>query len=177
MNVKAKCRYDYESVKALVHTSFFKRRNPKTVFILLLIIGIIFLLKEIIIGFSQGIESMSGLIIIAALCWIYLSVFMYWLMPKKQYKALCKMENMVNEYTFCDNVIKVTSINATYNGGAEIKYSMIPKVIETSKYLFVFQNKNQAFVVDKSTITDGTVDDIRAKLAPMLGKKYIRCKY
>ena len=177
MNIKAQCRYDYESIKALIHTSFFKKRNPKIVFIIMLILGCALLFKEILSGVLHGIEAVSEVIIICALCWLYLSVYMYWLMPRKQYKALCKMENMLNEYIFCDDAMKVTSINAAYSGNATVKYSMIPKVMETKKYLFIFQSKNQAFVIDKLTIADGTIENIREKLIPMLGKKYIKCKY
>ena len=50
---------------------------------------------------------------------------------------------------------------------------MIPKAIETLDYLFIFQTRNQTFIVDKSTIVNGTIDDIRAKLIQYPHTKYI----
>ena len=92
-------------------------------------------------------------------------------------KATAKMKDAVNEYIFLDDMIKVFTKSDEYNGEAKIEYSLFAKVYETSKYLFMYQTNNQAFVIDKSTIEGGTTEDIRMKLYSFLGDKYIICKY
>jgi len=98
-------------------------------------------------------------------------------MPKTSYAALKHMKNVVNEYVFCDEVIKMKSKGELYEGEAELKYPLIPKVMETSEYLFIYQSNNQVFIVEKSTITCGTIDDLRNKLRQFVKNKYIICKY
>ena len=98
--------------------------------------------------------------------------YLYFILPKIRYKALVKMKGTENEYTFCEDVIKIVTTNNDYNGTAEINYSLLVKVCETSKYFFLFQTKNQVLVVDKSTIENGTADDVKNKLI-----SYVRDKY
>ena len=44
-------------------------------------------------------------------------------------------------------------------------------------YFFIFHTKNQAFVVEKSTFSGGTPEELRDKLSVLLGKKYYINKY
>lgn len=177
MEIYAKCKFDYESVKAISYASMYRRVKPKTAFITMLIMCAIVFVLEVYSGISWGIEAISFRLLLVTIVLVGLSCFMYLGFPKMQYKALGKMKNVENEYIFCEEVIKVSSKSEEYNGEGELKYSMIPKVIETSKYLLVYQSKNQAFVIDKSTITNGTLDDIREKLTQYVKKKYIVCRY
>ena len=87
------------------------------------------------------------------------------------------MQNVENEYIFCDNVLKTFTKSQQYNGEAEIEYSLFVKVYETTRYLFLYQTNNQVFVVNKSTIEGGTIEDIRHKLTAYVKDKYIICKY
>lgn len=116
---------------------------------------------------------------LGGLCIILYLYILFWYLfgPKIRYKALAKLKNAENEYVFCDDVFRVFTKTEVYDGKAEVEYSLFVKVYETSKYIFMYQTNNQVFPIDKSTIEGGTVEDIRAKLMPYLGKKYIICKY
>ena len=88
------------------------------------------------------------------------------------------MQNMEQEYVFSEESFTVICLDENFKGQSERKYSVIPKVMENSKYFLIFQNGNQAFIVDKSTITGGTAEEIREKLSSFVPKKkYIVCKY
>lgn len=87
------------------------------------------------------------------------------------------MKDAGNEYIFCDNVVKVFTKSEGYNGAAEMKYTLLVKAYETSKYLFLYQSNNQAFIVDKATVVGGSFEDIRKKISSFLGDKYFICKY
>ena len=137
---------------------------------LLLVIAIL----EIII-LEMGMPLI--LVVIAAVIIMLWNAYMWFFYPKVRYNALAKMKNTQNEYVFTDEKIFVISTGAEYNGEAEIEYSLFVKVYETSKYLFLYQTNNQVFIVDKSTVEGGTVEEIRNKLSTFVKAKYITCKY
>ena len=87
------------------------------------------------------------------------------------------MKEAENEYVFYDNEVKAFTASTEYNGEAKMEYSLFVKVYETSKYYFIYKTNNQVFAVDKSTVEDGSVSQIRAVLTEAINGKYIICKY
>jgi len=176
MEIKAKCKFDFDSIRALTHLSLFKKANPKKKFlswsIISAILAVIIILEMIIFSDAMLIE----LLCIAGLLFL-LECYLYLLLPKIRYKALAKMKDAENEYIFCDNVLKAFTKSQEYNGEAEIEYSLFVKVYETSRHLFLYQTNNQVFIVDKNTVEGGTVEEIRNKLSAFATNKYIVCKY
>ena len=124
-----------------------------------------------------GMDTLLILTALASVIVILWNAYMWFFYPKVRYNALAKMKNTQNEYNFTDEKIFVTTTGVEYNGEAEIEYSVFVKVFETSQYLFLYQTNNQVFIVDKSTIEGGTVEDIRNKLSTFVKDKYIICKY
>ena len=176
MEIKAKCKFDFQSIRALTHLSLFKKANPKKRFltwsIISGILAVIIILEMIIFSDAMLIELLCVAVIL-----FLLECYLYFLLPKIRYKALAKMKDAENEYIFCDNVLKAFTKSQEYNGEAEIEYSLFVKVYETSRYLFLYQTNNQVFIVDKFSVENGTVEDIRNKLSAFVKDKYIICKY
>ena len=177
MEINAKCKFDYASVIALSRASTYRRFNPKITTIIMIVFSIIDLSFEVMAWSYDGIEAVSVPTLIISLTILGVAIYMYWLFPKMQYNGLGKMKNIENRYVFEDEVLKVSSISEGYNGMGELMYSLISKVVETSSYLFVYQDKKHAFIIDKSTILNGTIDEIRAKLIQFVNKKYITYRY
>ena len=177
MEIRAKSKFDFDSTRALTHLVMFKKADPKKRMIFwtvtYAILFAIIVLEIVFLGQNLGFYVLLGVEII----WLLLMYFWYFIIPKIQYKALAKMKDAENEYIFCDNAIKAFTKSQEYNGEAEIEYSLFVKVYETSKYLFLYQTNNQVFIVDKSTIEDGKVEEIRNKLSAFVKDKYILCKY
>lgn len=176
MQIKAKCKFDFESIRALTHLSLFKKANPKKWFliwsIISAILAVVVILEMIVFSDAMLIELLCVAVVLFLLeCYLYL------LLPKISYKSLAKMKDAENQYIFCDDVLKTFTKSQEYNGEAEIEFSLFAKVYETSKYLFLYQTNNQAFIVDKSTVEGGTVEEIRNKLSTFVKNKYIICKY
>lgn len=176
MEIKAKCSFDFVSIKALTLVSAFRTFNPKKRFIIISIFSFLlaaFLLFEILYFYE-----FSLFIFFLVLVFLYTrECCLHFLLPKIRYKALANMQNTINEYTFCEDNLKIHTISKECNGDTQIEYSLLVKVYETSDYLFLYQPQNQVFIVDKSTITDGTVEDIKNKLKSYVKKKYYICKY
>ena len=176
MEIKAKCKCDFESIRALTHLSLFKKANPKKRFltwsIISGILAVIIILEMIIFSDAILIELLCAAVIL-----FLLECYLYFLLPKIRYNALAKMKDTENEYVFCDDVLKTFTKSQEYNGEAEIEYSLFVKVYETTRYLFLYQTNNHVFIVDKSTIEGGTVEEIRNKLSAFVKDRYILCKY
>ena len=177
MEIKAKCKYDLDSVKALTHLTMYKKADPKK---RLIFWSAAFLFLFIIIVFeifAFGMDTMLLVLLSVEILGLLLIYFWYFIIPKIQYKSLAKMQNVENEYVFYDDVLKTYTRSQEYNGEADIEYSLFVKVYETTKYLFLYQTNNQVFVVDKFTIEGGTIEEIRNKLSSFVKDKYIICKY
>lgn len=177
MEIRAKCKFDFDSVKALAHLTMFKRANPKKRLIFLsfafaILFGII-ILEMVIFDVDSILLVLLGVDIV----WLTVLYFWYFFIPKIKYKSLSKMKDIENEYIFYDDELKAFTKSEEYNGKAAIEYSFFVKVYETSKYFFMYQTNNQVFLVDKSTVEGGTVEDIRNKLSAYTKDKYIICKY
>lgn len=177
LEIKARCKYDFESVRALAHLTMFKKANPKKRLmfwtgVFALLFGII-VLEIILFGVDTILLVLLGLVII----WLLVLYFWYFFIPKIQYKSLSKMKDIQNEYIFCNDELKAFTKSVEYNGEVAIEYSFFVKVYETSRHLFLYQTNNQVFIVDKNTIEGGTVEEIRNKLSAFATNKYIVCKY
>jgi hypothetical protein len=177
MEIKAKCKYDLDSVKALTHLIMYKKADPKK---LLMFWSAAFSILFIIIVFeivAFGMDTILFVLLGVEILGLLLIYFWYFIIPRIQYKSMAKMKYAENEYVFCDNVLKSFTKSQEYNGEAEIEYTLFVKVYETTKYLFLYQTNNQVFIIDKSTIEGGTAKDIRNKLSFYVKDKYIICKY
>lgn len=170
MEIKASGKLSYDGIKYLIHTNMFKKLNPKvgmTLFSVPCLLAFLYYLLCSIKFSSLYLPTASYLFLI-----LYLLCLVYFFLPMVRYKKLSKFKDAVNEYTFYDDKICICSQNDLYKSSAEMKYELIERVIETRKYLFIFKDKAQAYMVEKNTITNGTIDDLRRKLIFYVGDKY-----
>ena len=177
MEIKASCRYDLSSVKAFTRLSMFKKAKPEKRFILetvfFAVLEVLLLMEMIVFGLDSELLTLAVVLGV----WYLLFIYLYFLVPKIRYNAMAKLKDVENLYVFGENAVQVTTGGADMNGKSTIDYTVFVKAYETSRYLYLFQTKNQAYIVDKSTITGGTVEELREKLTLYLKKKYIRCRY
>lgn len=175
MEIKARCAFDFKSVRAVSLSAFYGKRDPKkTLIFSFIFFGLLALLC--VLGMRSGLDIFHILIWIPVLN-IVLGFFFYFVFPQIQFKGLHKMKQIENEYTFYDEHIRVLSRGEEYTGEAELRYTMIPKVMENSEYFFIYQSNNQLFVVDKSTVTGGSISELSEKLKSSVNGKYITCRY
>ncbi len=180
MEIRAKCKYDYNSVKALTHLSAFKtfrKTDPKKQLLFWSITFVILFIVIILEIIAFGPDIILFILLGADIIGILLHLFSYFIFPKIQYESMKNLKNVENEYIFSNSSLKVFSKSNEYNGEAEIEYSFFVKVHETSRYLFLFQTNNQVFIIDKKTIEGGTIEEIRSALSASIKGKYIVYKY
>ncbi len=176
VEIKAKCKHDLDSMKALIHIWMFKEANPKTSMLgWSIIFG--FVLTNIILQMilSPSITRIPALLVVIG--GYFLICDRYFLLPKRQYKSMVNMKDIEQQFIFGDQVLIRTCKNDRYNSQSELEYSLLVKVYETSKYLFLFQTIREVIIVDKSTIEGGTIQDIRKVLSNCIKGKYTICTY
>ena len=97
MEIRAKCKFDFVSIRALTHLSLFKKANPQKSFftwtIISAILAVVIILEMII--FSD--TMLIGLLCVAIILFL-LECYLYFLLPKIRYNALAKMKNAENQY-------------------------------------------------------------------------------
>ena len=176
MEIRAKCKYDYETCKAVAYVAGYKKSNPKKVIALRIAVYLVLVLLNVAVAYTGEVKSGYGLMLVCAML-VLLELFMYFVLPRIQYNSMSKMKDVGNDYVFHDEEFTATTVSEHFSGQDVMKYSLIIKAFETDKFFFIYINKRQMFVVDKATIEGGTAKEISSKLASVLGKKHIRCKY
>lgn len=177
MEIKAKCKYDYEGSKAISYVCSYKKKKPsKTMLLHIIFVLALALLALNLVGLT-GEWGTNPLVLVICGLMVILELTVYFLMPRIQYNSMSKMKDISNDYIFRDEDFEASTDSEEYKGATVIKYSLLEKVMETGEYFFIFQNKRTVFLVDKATLEGGTAEELRGKLQPVLGKKYITCKY
>lgn len=173
MEIKATGKLELEAMKALVRMNAFKGYNPKRHMIMWCIVFAI-LAAGTITGIALWGFEKSDIISLTVIAFGFLfEFFLYFWYPKIRYKGLKNLKDAENEYTFGDDSFSVSTAVEGYSGKSDVAYSRIAKVTETNKYLFIYNDRKQAYVVNKSTVEGG---NLQSKLKSVLGNKYRFCK-
>ena len=136
--------------------------------VLVAVIGIIISIK----GFSRGQNISSTIILISALL---LNVWVFWYMPmsrgKKQYARKMRVLNgkeMIQNLDFYNNHAELIS-----NGRLQIKlkYNDIRMTKETDDMFMLIFGQDVVMIVKKDGFTEGTLEDLKEKIAPYMHKE------
>ena len=100
MEVRASCKYDLEAIRALTRLSMFKKADPKKRMILWNGIYVVLLLVVIAEIILFGPDTM--LFTLLGLCFLFplLGGYMYFVLPRLQYRSLSKLRDAENSFTF-----------------------------------------------------------------------------
>lgn len=173
MNITASVIYDEKTLKSFIHSNIYQRMNPKKCACLLLILSAVLLPPVIFVGYLSG----HYWLLFAYLFLVVSELCMFLLFPRIQYNAQKKMVRAENAYVFTEDEFTVTSHGEGQSGTSIIAYSFLCRAKETSEYLYLYLNKQQAFIVDKSTMNAESVKMLREKLCSVLGTNYILVSY
>lgn len=97
--------------------------------------------------YNKGFGLMWAVIVI----WIGVFAFIYpRIMYKKPYKR-SKDTSQTTHFSFYENVMREKS--GSYS--EEYSYGQIERVLENSKYFFIFHDKDSVSIIDKSSVSGG----------------------
>ncbi len=178
MEITSKTKYDKKAITALCHLSVFRKSNPKkSMLILTLLYGGIFVYVLLMkLWLRDHFHGATPLLFVCVGAYAVM-LFSYFIPPRMQYKNLAKRKDTEQIYTFTENGFSVTSKSDLHHGISNISYSLLFKAMDTQNYLFLYQDKRLVFIVDKSNLDQFEADQLRAWMAPVLGKQYIVCNY
>lgn len=176
MDIYGRSVLDYPSLEALIHLSMFKKKAPMGRLFFMTTCFLIVVAMDLLLYFTVGSHNIFFCVIIMAVL-VLLTMFWIFVLPSIRYKALGNMQGAENHYVFSEHYFTVTSYGAVHEGQSSYDYSMLVKAYETSAYFFFFISQNQVFMVDKASVSGGTVFDLRWRVQSRLGKKYYICKY
>ncbi|MBR6407905.1 MAG: YcxB family protein [Clostridia bacterium] len=177
MQVKASSVYDLKACKALNHAIMFGKSDPKTQLITISVLAAAAVLgaAAAMIVFGSDLVLWACITVLVVLYSLFLCI--YFMAPRISYKNISRMGGAQNRFVFTDDCLCVSSGSDSFQSSSRMNYSVFLKAMETSDYLFIFQDKMRAIIVDKSTVTDGAPDDIRRALSNTAGLRYIVCNY
>ncbi len=174
MEIHAKAVYDKQTIKKFVKNINLSRPIVKvlTVFIILLIIAYSF---SAISSFITE-NSISVAYIIGIMFFAFYLFFVNVIFPSLSYRRFSRKSDFINEYTFLDEKMLAKTSSNGISSNAEYQYTAFFKVIETKDYIYPYISKGQVLIVDKSTITDGTAEQIRGAIIEKIGIKNYKFK-
>ena len=179
MHITASSTYDRETVREMSRFMMFRnrRQNPRRRIIMWTVLFCALmgtLIAEMVLWGFSAFTLVLVLLCAGILLWEW---FFYLRLPDIQYKNAGKMADARNEFVFTETRMKASSTADEYSGSAEMEYDALYKIYETGEYFFLFLNKRQCYVVNKATVRDGTVEELRSVLTEAVGNRYVRCKY
>ena len=175
MEIKASSKYDWETIKKFNRFHILSRARFFNVLILLMEIYMIFVFAFAAISqtFTTGLLPSFCLFLL----WNAFIVFVYFGLPKIRYNKNKVIKNSENRFVFTENDVTETSGNGLHTGTSAVKYDAMWRVYETKGYIYLYINSNQSYIVDKSTVTGGTVEDLRMLLISKIGAKKYKVKF
>ena len=172
MEIKARSNFSYEAYKALFNAS---AKAVKIVYgVLAIIIGIYIVLYSLSLIFNENQDKRIIPILIFYIIIECAIIALRIYLPKIKYKMNNVSMQTSGTFIFKDSSVETVINSDTVSSQGELQYSELFKVCETDKFIFLFLNKMQAYIVDKATIENGTEDELRAVLQKSLGNKYKR---
>lgn len=185
MEIKASSKYDWKTLNKFCYFTVFTRYKINTIYYTLLILHMLLTLLPVLpdiidcsraYGFS--FDMIDDAVIFYgtfAICWLLFILFL----PKIKYGNRKSKQNAENEYVFMDEKIQFVQDATDVNKSASIKYNAVYRVYETKEffYMFLYINKRETYIIDKSTVTGGTVEDLRMLLISKIGEKKYKMKF
>lgn len=177
MEIKASSKYDWQTIKTFQRFHNFKATAFKKVLPIIFIVAIVvFLFSFAVSCFLDTVDAeLISLLITDILC-IFLLWLIYFVLPKVAFNKNKIAKNSDNHFVFRDEIFEVSGATESYRGSSEIKYDALYKICETRDFFYLYINSRQAYIVEKSTVSEELIADLRQHLLNKSGpKKYKIC--
>lgn len=174
MEIKGSVSFDRDVRRTFLNVTIFKNRNPKKektgLFIAVAVITTLTAGDVITSGFKAATMS----VICAAVVWAV--VFMYFCAYIAGRRLFSRFNGKKQDCVFADDKVTLLEQEENQSDTVSLGYSLMTEVTETSKYFFIYYAEMGASIVDKSTLSGGTVEELREKLLSE-AKKYVFCQH
>lgn len=138
--------------------------------VLLIVFGVVGIaLREDGSDFATGV----GLIVLGVLITPLGYLLSRFLQKRIDKSATYISDNTEEVYTFDEQYITLTqTMGDVFTTTLKARYSYIYKASEDNNYFYLYISKMQSHVIDKSSITQGTLEEVTALLKTNLGDRF-----
>ena len=172
MKIYAETKCDFKTMKAFTYLSAFRTNKPgKKV----LLFSVITILLAIILWLEiqlLGANAFFVVTFILVLLILALELYLYFGLPVVRFRAMGNLMGCKHAFRFEDEAFTVMSSDTGYSSECTIGYKNLEKVAETPDYFYIFHSKTQVFIVNKSSMEEGTEGQLRQKLVEYLNGRY-----
>ena len=173
--VEFKSKFDASKTKALNNHTF---KKLKWFFIalslLLIIVGVIgILLRE------DEADMISGIVLIVfGVLFAPLVIGLTYIFQRNINKSMSILSDYTDEiYTFDEEFITITQQKGdAYFAQTKASYDYIFKIVEAKDFYFLYISKMQSHVVDKASLTQGSLEELNDYFYKNLGNKFKKLK-
>lgn len=173
MQITASATYDRKTIKTFTRSNIFRKADPKKMLRLLIALLCIAFPMLVFAFFLDPDDTLLPTLAVWLLVIVLCLIFLYVVVPNLQYKALYKRADSTITYVFSEDSFIANTHGDAYSATSTFTYSNLYRVKETSKYLFLFIDKRQAFIVELSTMDAASSLLLRKKLRSVLGNAYL----
>ncbi len=174
MKIKASSKYDWETIKKFYAFSFSKKQRwPNIVLVVLFLLLFAMYTLEAV----NGTFSMDLLPSMIMFIFVYLFMgFVRFILPRILYNKNKLIHGVENIITFNEQDFEIKQDGDNAKGTAAINYSAVQRIYETKEYIYIYISPQQAHIVDKSTVTGGSLTDLRILLVSKIGTNKYKIK-
>ena len=168
MTIKAENTVDFEDIKQLNKSSSASVKIMLGVFIAAMII-------LMVVSLCTGNSVRNIKISVVGILWcVFVYVFMFIVNPRTTYKKFRKKYgNVPIKYTLNEKSMGISIENTDGSWDIRKNYRDIFKFTETDKYFFIHIKRNEAYILKKSGISQGTAEDIKNIVTREMGSRFV----
>ncbi|MDE6505248.1 MAG: YcxB family protein [Clostridia bacterium] len=166
-------RQKFNEDKAYAATGY---QAKKVIPVILVLSGLLIIFAVIGMVFGEDKEDFYSslfILIIGVLCPALFFILLK-IAQRSFNKSMRIMSSDTEEvYTFDENCFTInTKRGEVYNANVKSSYSLLYKVVETRLNYFLYISRAQTHVIDKSSLTQGTLLELNSYFASKLGAKF-----
>lgn len=172
MMIKAKTEYTKELLLKFARFNAYKQSGQVVTYIILELVMLV--LASIFIFTSENTFEFIASISIITPLFLFMVPAIILVTPMLVARMSKNLIGSVNTYEFLDNEIVFESTLPTAAGQIKANYNYFESVYETKDVIYLYISKQQAFILNKSDITEGSVSDLQGLLRKNIpANKYI----
>ena len=139
-----------------------------------IIIALIFLLDlDKLLDFQD-----LGFIAIGIVAMLNILFFVTLIVSSRKVNKVLDQDIGTNFYDFCDSAIKIKTQSKNVSGDSIFSYDVIASVLVSQRFIALFLNKTEAFIVDANGYSSGSAEELMNLLYQNVNSKKIKvCKW
>jgi hypothetical protein len=171
---------NYQKYKDFIRFSLFRGKYYRFGFPSFIALVILALAIFVLTVLTIEMDTFLTVLFIFLFTVILLFAYLYFVLPVTGYKkarSWAKGIRLIYRFGEDDFTLKTDNTeNSDFVDDAKLKYNIIFRIYETDKAFYLYLSKAQAFIISKSDIIAGSVDDLRELLVKNTPPKtYIKC--